>query len=112
MLGLWELAVPMTKTYLMGNQYLLSLLSHLVTDKTTFKYLQEDQKKPHIERHLFFLLTLLKKNPTNKKTPKTILCMTVPEGQTQYRLIGRRQHYCSLNAVHYRLCNFYAAGGS
>lgn len=70
MLGLWELAVPMTKTYLMGNQYLLSLLSHLVTDKTTFKYLQEDQKKPHIERHLFFLLTLLKKTPTNKKTPK------------------------------------------
>lgn len=43
MLGLWELAVPMTKTDLLGNQYLLSLCSPLGRDKMTFKYLQGDQ---------------------------------------------------------------------
>lgn len=71
MLGLWELAVPMTKTDLLGNQYLLSLLSHLITDKTTFKYLQGDQKNPYIKNHVLSTDTvcLKEKNP-NKQTPK------------------------------------------
>lgn len=42
MLGLWELAVPVTKTDLLGNQYLLSLRSPLGTDRMAFEYLQGD----------------------------------------------------------------------
>lgn len=81
MLGLWELAVPMTKTDLLGNQYLLSLLSHLITDKTTLKYLQGDQKNPYIKNHVLSTDTVwlkekntnkLQKNPTApQKNPKT-----------------------------------------
>lgn len=38
--------------------------------------------------------------------------MTAPEGQTQHLLTVCREHYCNLNAIHYRLqINFYAAGG-
>lgn len=47
-----------------------------------------------------------------KKKTKTILHVTAPEGQTQHLLTGCREHYCSLNAIHYRLqIDFYAAGG-
>lgn len=47
-----------------------------------------------------------------KKQKRNILHMTAPEGQTQHLLTGCREHYCSLNAIHYRLqINFYAAGG-
>lgn len=43
---------------------------------------------------------------------KKILHVTAPEGQTQHFLTGCREHYCSLNAIHYRLqINFDAAGG-
>lgn len=78
MLGLWELAVPMTKTDLLGNQYLLILLSHLIQDKTTLKfYGGRGEAKESSQSNLFFLLTsCLKKKQNNKHTYKYILITT------------------------------------
>lgn len=46
-----------------------------------------------------------------KKKRRNILHVTAPEGQTQHFLTGCREHYCSLNAIHYGLQINYAAGG-
>lgn len=63
------------------------------------------------KKKIVHILQRKKKKPTQKNQPKT-LHVTVPEGQTQHLPTGHRQHYCSLNAIHYRLRNFfYAAGG-
>lgn len=75
MLGLWELAVPVTKPDLLGNQYLLSLCSPLRTDRVTLRYLQGDQGTSAFS-------TGMLKNPTKpqKQTPpKTRALLKKPQ---------------------------------
>lgn len=61
---------------------------------------------------LKYSATALKNCSHSAKEKKIILHVTVPEGQPQHLLTGCRQHYCSLNAVRYRLRNFSADGSS
>lgn len=47
-----------------------------------------------------------------QKKKNKVLHVTAAEGRAPHLLTGCSQHHCSLNAVHYRLCNFGAAGSS
>lgn len=86
MLGLWELAVPMTKTDLLGNQYLLSLRSPLRTDRMTFKYLQGDQGT-------FVFSTGMLKNQTKPQK------QTLPKHRALPKNQSRRQIHINYNML-------------